>query len=896
MQHMEINFSRFGIWIKYLSLLILLSPQFVFAVDCQHPVSKFDHYLCETPALLEKERQVNALYNNLQKQLWPQEQRRWSAMQPRIAGLGDDEMVGKTREQLLTQAISMLDDEMKVLKEALKVIVEDGPSEAMAKDKICRPGQFCNLERKGKIGQDSSGHMVLMITNDSTPLEAETAAQGCWPLEWWRISYDGHSILKADIVVVERGERADPDHNCSYGAGGAGGEEVSILKGALDHAVDGGTNWRWSENTSWRLIPELIKTTKSTGEWAVNIPAYAHTTNTDYLTGTTGESLKYILCTREGGEYQASTADFDQIPVIDSTKYPQFDWRHSELPAQLRVCADGKREKNTAGFVVSRTKPRHAIDGSVASISVMALDYNRLLIEVDDDAVVNGTQSWVTDSHIELWMWPHPPEVSSRCLIPSWSKSLMKPVTSNYQNAADNGVDAIDGAAPVNPGLYHQWGIRTADGQIFRGFGSAEPGMLDGVEMSKIDARHTRFLLHLPIDGAFTVLYSTRSADGKQHLFGTSKLRYGDPTSLGKVQYNVELLERLQADKQRAKEALSAKNSEQKTVPPEVIAIFSAADRGDVQTLREILGKNSAMANTVSPAGDGFTVLMAAVSHGQIEAATALLDAGAQVNARTINSTTALHYAVGAIAPAEYITGLRATGATRKFVRTPPDKWLILAKLLLARHAEVNIRDSGGDTPLLRVVSKAGGAPLDLIKLLIDNKADIWIADEDGKSILIRALLMPQLNTELLQYLITASPKQNQSTKYGVTPLMLAAGNSDESILKAVLENMNPDQLNAINMEGSTALHYAALAGKLQNVKMLLKWGAKIDIANQAGNTPLRDAQVQGCAEIVDVFKAAGAKDTVKENLGASINLLDSVNRANIKANDRRTLPGRISE
>lgn len=52
---------------------------------------------------------------------------------------------------------------------------------------------------------------------------------------------------------------------------------------------------------------------------------------------------------------------------------------------------------------------------------------------------------------------------------------------------------------------------------------------------------------------------------------------------------------------------------------------------------------------------------------------------------------------------------------------------------------------------------------------------------------------------------------------------------------------------------GNTPLHLAVRQGKLQCVKLLLRGGANVNIANKDGFKPLYFAEENGYAEIIDL-------------------------------------------
>jgi len=117
-----------------------------------------------------------------------------------------------------------------------------------------------------------------------------------------------------------------------------------------------------------------------------------------------------------------------------------------------------------------------------------------------------------------------------------------------------------------------------------------------------------------------------------------------------------------------------------------------------------------------------------------------------------------------------------------------------------------------------------------------------WYIDKSGKKI---------------EY--EGSGSSRASTSYPVTALMLAAGDGTPEDVKSQLAR-GIDDINAKNVNGATALMYAALAGRSDNVKVLLEAGARIDDQDDKGNTALSFARQQGHQEVAQLLIAAGAK------------------------------------
>lgn len=138
--------------------------------------------------------------------------------------------------------------------------------------------------------------------------------------------------------------------------------------------------------------------------------------------------------------------------------------------------------------------------------------------------------------------------------------------------------------------------------------------------------------------------------------------------------------------------------------------------------------------NLKSPKG-GYTLLMCAISGTGVQpgAIAALLDAGAAVDARATTGETALHWAV---------RGAGERDAAR----------LIGLDHLLRRGAGPNIRDAGGETPLLAAVS--ADYP-EAVALLLSHGADPAVRDVHGETALVRARRLARSEVAWLLQLAT---------------------------------------------------------------------------------------------------------------------------------------------
>ena len=256
----------------------------------------------------------------------------------------------------------------------------------------------------------------------------------------------------------------------------------------------------------------------------------------------------------------------------------------------------------------------------------------------------------------------------------------------------------------------------------------------------------------------------------------------------------------------------------------------------------------STMVFTAIPRG-GFTALMFAAREGGLEAARALIDAGANLDVADPEGTTAL---VIAIINAHYD----------------------LAALLVDKGANPNLGDNAGMAALYAAADMANQAPMinrplpkpsgklratDLIARLLERGADpnqglktplLMRQHEfgdgglgEGATPLMRAAKAG--NTALMGVLLDKGADPNRAMKSGTTALMVSvnrqgrlSGPMATTIATATLLLERGADINAVNGSGDTALHIAVSKGD-DLVKFLAEKGARLDAKDKYNRTPL---------------------------------------------------------
>lgn len=110
--------------------------------------------------------------------------------------------------------------------------------------------------------------------------------------------------------------------------------------------------------------------------------------------------------------------------------------------------------------------------------------------------------------------------------------------------------------------------------------------------------------------------------------------------------------------------------------------------------------------------------------------------------------------------------------------------------------------------------------------------------------------------------LLLAQPalKVDEQSPNGNTALMMAAFQKNKPAVLALLEKGAQ-----VNRPGWTALHYAAAAGDLDIMKLLIERHAYLDAESPTGTTPLMLAAREGQEEAVALLLEEGADATLKD-------------------------------
>jgi ankyrin repeat protein len=252
-------------------------------------------------------------------------------------------------------------------------------------------------------------------------------------------------------------------------------------------------------------------------------------------------------------------------------------------------------------------------------------------------------------------------------------------------------------------------------------------------------------------------------------------------------------------------------------------ALMFAARDGNLEMTRILV---DAKADLERPAANGTHPLVTAITNNHIELAMFLLEKGADPNAAdNFYKRTPLFAAVE----------MRNPDFTRDTAPPVPDKRdpMDLIETLLAKGANPNARVN--TTPFRGFFQVSAN----------------WV-NFDGQTAFIRAALNGDVT--LMRLLLEHGADPNIATNDGSTALMATAGvnwvvaqtfsRSDNEYLEAAKLCLEKGaDVNAANGQGFTAMHGATNRGFDAMVKLLAEHGARLDVKDKQGRTPMTFAE-----------------------------------------------------
>ena len=328
--------------------------------------------------------------------------------------------------------------------------------------------------------------------------------------------------------------------------------------------------------------------------------------------------------------------------------------------------------------------------------------------------------------------------------------------------------------------------------------------------------------------------------------------------------------------------------------------LFKACEEGQVETVRELLkqgsnpnihgeekfqraplhiSKNSEITQLLMSYGADPNItdrygntplhLASICSDFNLEKMTQLLNEGANPNALNGGINAALHFVLY-----NYHVTIN---------HTSKDLVLEAIKLLMNFHAEIDIQNELGESPLylglktvpaneqkpeiIHELLKLGANPnlttisrsnpfekvvfelenIDLVSLMISYGARIDYADVDGVTVL--HLAASNLNIDIIRKLLENGAEPNALDNFKMSPLhcVFLLNEYEKAVVEAIEELVKyGGNINAQDVNGKTPLHRAIELNSYTGTKALLKLGSDQNIRDENGNTALEVALEDG--------------------------------------------------
>ncbi len=278
---------------------------------------------------------------------------------------------------------------------------------------------------------------------------------------------------------------------------------------------------------------------------------------------------------------------------------------------------------------------------------------------------------------------------------------------------------------------------------------------------------------------------------------------------------------------------------------------LDAASWGGFLDIVKLLHKNGAVVD--GQIKEGYSPLTRAVSGGHIDIVNYLIDNGANPNIKTPRGETLLDIAK-AKKHSDIIALLEKANVSTapNLINAVINSNIKEAKRALQEGIKINTPANLGLTPLM-LASAIGN--IEMVKLLLENKADPNIFDKGGYSFITAKHKDTNITKEILEQYIG-----KENTKDGVTystnsALRIASAEGHEEIVKLLLDK--GAEVNAQNSAGFVALD--AVGENTAIAKMLIEKGAKVNNQSYSGYTPLIAASQNGYIEVINLLLDNGA-------------------------------------
>lgn len=309
-------------------------------------------------------------------------------------------------------------------------------------------------------------------------------------------------------------------------------------------------------------------------------------------------------------------------------------------------------------------------------------------------------------------------------------------------------------------------------------------------------------------------------------------------------------------------------------------ALLMAAEAGRADLVGYALD-NGADPNTRDLPRGGLSPLMLAAANGHMRASILLLDAGADIDARSSENWTALMFAAR-FDHRSIVGALLDRGADPNLAESARGNTALLeaasrahehtVRRLIQGGADPNKKAADGYTPLMGAARARTG--LTTAVELIGAGARVDDHSDDGRRALHAAAEAG--NARTVELLLLNGADANRPDKSGRTPLLLASsGGHLETVALLLSTGADPDRRAE---DGASPLGKAVLTTRVAVAGRLVAAGADVDLPGESGRTPLIDAVRTGHTPMVDMLLAAGADPNMADAVKGRTPLMYAAN------------------
>jgi ankyrin repeat protein len=298
-------------------------------------------------------------------------------------------------------------------------------------------------------------------------------------------------------------------------------------------------------------------------------------------------------------------------------------------------------------------------------------------------------------------------------------------------------------------------------------------------------------------------------------------------------------------------------------------------------------------ARLASAAPENAPPLIEAAESGDRVAVSRLLDQGAAVDARAVDGTTALHWAVRAerieVVHALLESGADASaadryGVTPLYLAAENGNAAVIAALLDAGADAEGVAPIG-ETALMTAVRTG---VVDAVALLLERGAEVDARDREFEQTALM-LAVREAHPEVVALLLERGADVDARTRAGPTPKFVppckGTGCGSEGV--GINRGGLPDRgRRAAALGGMTPLLYAARDGRTEEARLLLAAGADVELAEANGMRPLLIALLNNQLAVARLLLAHGA-DVDADDFWGRTPLFAAVEYRNLDMNNR---------